>query len=181
MNRIMAASRKRLSELPAWKALMTNLGDHQLNLKDLCAADSKRGERMTAKAAGLYLDYSKNLFSDETLRLLLQLAGETGLSERIGAMFRRGRINITGYRAVLHMALHAPRGASMIVDGENVVPVVHAVLDKMALFADQVQSGSGKGHSGKPMKFCPRAFRCGWHPTRFSRATGLPPQSLPSG
>ncbi len=148
----MAASRKRLTEHPAWKALMTHPGDHQLNLKDLFASDPKRGERMTAEAAGIYLDYSKNLISDETLRLLLQLAGETSLRERIDAMFRGERINITENRAVLHVALRAPRGASMIVDGENVVPRVHAVLDKMALFADQVRSGSWKGHSGKPIR-----------------------------
>ena len=116
-----------------------------LHLRDLFAADPKRGERMTAEAAGLFLDYSKNRITDETLKLLLQLAEESGLRERIDAMFRGDKINITENRAVLHVALRAPKGASIIVDGKNVVPEVHAVLDKMADFCQpRPQRRSGK-------------------------------------
>ncbi|SEM13962.1 glucose-6-phosphate isomerase [Syntrophus gentianae] len=148
----MATNPVPLTERLAWQALAAHSRDRQLNLKDLFAGDPKRGERMTAEAVGIYLDYSKNLISEETLRLLLQLAGETGLRERIEAMFRGEKINVTENRAVLHIALRAPRGASIVVDGENVVPQVHAVLDKMALFADQVRSGAWKGHSGKRIR-----------------------------
>ena len=107
---------------------------------------------MTAEAVGLYLDYSKNLITDETLKLLLQLANESGLRERIDAMFRGEKINVTENRAVLHVALRAPRGASIIVDGENVVPQVHAVLDKMVQFSARVRSGAWKGHTGKAIR-----------------------------
>jgi glucose-6-phosphate isomerase len=107
---------------------------------------------MTAEAVGLYLDYSKNRITDETLKLLLQLADESGLRERIDAMFRGEKINVTENRAVLHVALRAPRGASIVVDGENVVPQVHAVLDKMADFSKRVRSGAWKGHTGKPIR-----------------------------
>ena len=123
-----------------------------MHLRDLFADDPKRGERMTAEAAGIYLDYSKNRITDETLKLLFQLAEESGLRARIDAMFRGEKINITENRAVLHVALRAPRGASIVVDGENVVPQVHAVLDKMAEFSDRVRSGAWKGHTGKRIR-----------------------------
>jgi glucose-6-phosphate isomerase len=124
----------------------------KLHLRKLFADDSRRGERMTAEAVGLYLDYSKNLITDETLKLLLQLAEESGLRERIDAMFRGEKINITENRAVLHVAVRAPRGASFVVDGKNVVLQVHAVLDKMANFSNRVRSGAWKGHTGKPIR-----------------------------
>jgi glucose-6-phosphate isomerase len=142
-----------LTARPAWKALEAH---HQLvrelHLRKLFADDPARGERMTAEAVGLYLDYSKNRITDDTLRLLLQLAEESGLRERIDAMFRGDKINTTENRAVLHVALRAPRGASIIVDGDNVVPQVHAVLDKMADFANRVRSGAWKGHTGKRLR-----------------------------
>src|SRR5262249_40261010 len=116
------------------------------------ADDHKRGERMTAEAVGIFLDYSKNRITEETLKLLLQLAEECGLRARIDAMFSGEKINITEKRAVLHVALRAPKGASISVDGQNVVPQVHAVLDKMAGFADRVRSGNWKGHTGKRIK-----------------------------
>ena len=119
------------------------------HLRDLFADDPARGERMTAEAAGIFLDYSKNRIDAETLRLLVELAEQCGLRARIDAMFRGEKINVTEDRAVLHMALRAPRGASIVVDGKNVVPEVHAVLDKMAAFAKSVRSGQWKGHTGK--------------------------------
>jgi len=122
------------------------------HLRSLFADDPARGERMTAETAGVYLDYSKNRINDETLRLLIALAEQSGLRARIDAMFRGERINITEDRAALHVALRAPRGASIIVDGKNVVPEVHAVLGKMADFADRVRRGQWKGHSGKPIR-----------------------------
>jgi glucose-6-phosphate isomerase len=122
-----------------------------LHLRNLFADDPARGERMTAEAAGIYLDYSKNRINDETLKLLNELAEQSGLRARIDAMFRGEKINTTENRAVLHVALRAPKGASIIVDGKNVVPEVHAVLDKMAEFANRVRSGQWKGHSGKPI------------------------------
>ena len=139
-----------LTERQVWKALEAHHKNvRELHLRKLFANDSKRGERMTAEAVGLYLDYSKNRITDETFKLLLQLAEESGLRERIDAMFRGEKINITENRAVLHVALRAPRGASIVVDGENVVPQVHAVLDKMADFSNRVRSGGWKGHTGK--------------------------------
>ena len=123
-----------------------------MHLRDLFADDPARGERMTAEAAGIYLDYSKNRITDETLRLLVELAEQSGLRARIDAMFRGEKINVTENRAVLHVALRAPRGASIVVDGKNVVPEVHAVLDKMADFADRVRSGEWKGHTGKRIR-----------------------------
>jgi glucose-6-phosphate isomerase len=139
-----------LTARPAWKALEAH---HQqlrkLHLRRLFSDDPKRGERMTAEAVGIYLDYSKNRITDETLKLLLQLADESGLRARIDAMFRGEKINITEDRAVLHVALRAPRGASIVVDGENVAPQVHAVLDKMTDFSNRVRSGAWKGHTGK--------------------------------
>jgi glucose-6-phosphate isomerase len=142
-----------LTERPAWKALEAHYKNvRELHLRKLFADDPKRGERMTAEAVGLYLDYSKNRITDETLKLLLQLADESGLRERIDAMFQGEKINITENRAVLHVALRAPRGASIVVDGENVVPEVHAVLDKMADFSNRVRSGAWKGHTGKRIR-----------------------------
>ena len=133
------------------------LADHyqrvrELHLRKLFADDPTRGERMTVEAAGLYLDYSKNRVTHETLKLLLQLAEDCGLRDRIEAMFRGEKINVTEDRAVLHVALRAPRGASIVVDGENVVPQVHGVLDKMADFSNRVRSGAWKGHTGKPIR-----------------------------
>jgi glucose-6-phosphate isomerase len=138
---------------PGWKALESH---HQkireLHLRQLFADDPKRGERLTTEALGLYLDYSKNRVTDETLKLLFQLAEESGLRGRIEAMFRGDKINITENRAVLHVALRAPKDASIIVDGENVVPQVHAVLDKMTDFCHRVRTGQWKGHTGKPIR-----------------------------
>jgi len=122
-----------------------------LHLRNLFADDPARGERMTAEAAGVYLDYSKNRINDDTLKLLIELAEQSGLRARIDAMFRGEKINTTENRAVLHVALRAPKGASILVDSKNVVPEVHAVLDKMAEFANRVRSGQWKGHSGKPI------------------------------
>src|ERR671914_336581 len=142
-----------LTERQAWNALAAHYQEaRELHLRNLFADDPKRGERMTAEAVGLYLDYSKNRITDETLKLLLQLAQESGLRARIDAMFRGEKINITEKRAVLHVALRAPRGASTVVDGENVVPQVHTVLDKMADFSNRVRSGEWKGHTGKRIR-----------------------------
>jgi glucose-6-phosphate isomerase len=138
---------------PAWKALQAHhAAVRDFHLRKLFADDPGRGERMTAEAAGIFLDYSKNRATDETLALLLRLAEESGLRTRIDAMFRGEKINVTEKRAVLHVALRAPRGASIVVDGQNVVPEVHAVLDRMATFADSVRSGAWKGHSGKRIR-----------------------------
>jgi glucose-6-phosphate isomerase len=142
-----------LTKRPAWKALEAHYQKvRELHLRDLFMGDPKRGERMTAEAAGIYLDYSKNRITDETLELLVRLAEESGLRGRIDAMFRGEKINITEDRAVLHVALRAPKGASILVDGENVVPQVHAVLDKMAAFCDRVRSGEWQGYSGKRIR-----------------------------
>jgi glucose-6-phosphate isomerase len=149
----MTAGIQSLTGRPGWKALESH---HQkvreLHLRQLFADDPKRGERLTTEAVGLYLDYSKNRVTDETLKLLFQLAEECGLRDRIDAMFRGEKINITENRAVLHVALRSPRGTSIVVDGENVVPQVHAVLDKMADFANRVRSGAWKGHTGKSIR-----------------------------
>ena len=142
-----------LPKRKAWKALQTHYEKlRELHLRKLFADDPKRGERMTAEAVGLFLDYSKNRITDETLKLLIELAEESGLRSRIDAMFRGDKINITEKRAVLHVALRAPKGASIVVDGENVVPQVHAVLDKMADFSNRVRSGEWKGHTGKRIR-----------------------------
>jgi glucose-6-phosphate isomerase len=141
------------TERPAWKALEAHSEVvRKLHLRKLFADDPGRGERFTAQAVGLHLDYSKNRITDETLKLLLKLAEESGLRARIDAMFEGEKINITENRAVLHVALRAPKGASIVVDGKNVVPQVHAVLDKMADFSDRVRSGSWKGHTGKRIR-----------------------------
>jgi glucose-6-phosphate isomerase len=138
---------------PAWSALEKHYQEAKgLNLRHLFAEDRKRGERLAVEAAGIYLDYSKNRITDETLRLLLQLAQESGLRARIDAMFQGERINVTENRAVLHVALRAPRDATILFDGENVVPQVHAVLDKMADFANRLRSGAWKGHTGKRIR-----------------------------
>ena len=149
----MKTQTKPLTKLPAWKAL----GAHHkkisgLHLRKLFAAETKRGVRMTAEAAGLYLDYSKNRITGETLGLLLQLARQAGLPSAIKAMFRGDKINLTENRAVLHVALRAPRGATFVVDGKNVVPEVHAVLDKMAAFSRRIRGGSWQGHTGKRIR-----------------------------
>ena len=142
-----------VTQRPAWKALEAHYAKvRDVHLRQLFADDSKRGERLTLEAAGIYLDYSKNRITDETLQLLLQLAEESGLRARIDAMFRGERINVSEGRAVLHVALRAPRDASIMVDGENVVPQVHAVLDKMTDFANRVRSGAWKGHTGKRIR-----------------------------
>jgi glucose-6-phosphate isomerase len=142
-----------LTERPAWKALEAHYHQvRELHLRKLFGDDPGRGERMTAEAVGLYLDYSKNRITDQTLKLLLQLAEESGLRARIDSMFRGEKINLTEKRAVLHVALRAPKGAVIIVDGENVVPQVHAVLDKMANFSGRVRSGAWLGHTGKRIR-----------------------------
>src|SRR5881409_1350012 len=138
---------------PAWQALTAHHEQvKHLHLRRLFADDPARGERMTATAAGIVLDYSKNRVTDETLRLLVRLAEASGLRERIDAMFRGEKINVTERRAVLHVALRAPRGTSIIVDGENIVDQVHAVLDAMSGFADRVRSGAWTGHTGKRIR-----------------------------
>jgi glucose-6-phosphate isomerase len=142
-----------LSERAAWKALQAHFQQiHEKQLRQLFDEDKTRGERLTAEAAGIFLDYSKNRVNDETLKLLVQLAEESGVREKIEAMFRGDKINITENRAVLHVALRAPKDEKIVVDGEDVVPGVHAVLDKMSGFAERVRSGEWKGHTGKKIK-----------------------------
>jgi glucose-6-phosphate isomerase len=142
-----------LTQRPAWKALEAHYQQvRDMHLRDLFAQDPQRGERFTAEAVGLYYDYSKNRITDETLRLLLQLAEECGLRQRIDAMFTGEKINATEQRAVLHVALRAPKGESISVDGEDVVPQVHDVLDKMADFSNRVRSGAWLGHTGKRIR-----------------------------
>jgi glucose-6-phosphate isomerase len=142
-----------LTQRPAWKALEAHYQQmRDVHLRTLFAQDAQRGERFAAEAVGLYYDYSKNRITDETLRLLLQLAEECGLRERVNAMFRGEKINVTEQRAVLHVALRAPKGTSIVVDGENVVPHVHAVLDKMAAFSNRVRGGDWKGFTGKRIR-----------------------------
>ena len=146
----MPALRKPLLKRPAWKALAAHAkAIGSTPLRTLFANDPERGTRLIAEAVGLYLDYSKNRITDDTIRLLVQLAEESALQGRIEAMFRGDKINVTEQRAVLHVALRAPQGASITVDGENVVPQVHAVLDKMTAFAERVRSGAWQGHTGK--------------------------------
>jgi glucose-6-phosphate isomerase len=142
-----------LTARQSWKALKTHqskIGER--HLRTLFSDDPTRGERLTAEAVGIYLDYSKNRVTDESLTLLCRLAEESGLRERVDAMFRGDKINVTENRAVLHVALRAPRGTSIVVDGKNVVAEVHAVLDAMADFSNRVRSGTWKGHTGKRIR-----------------------------
>ena len=144
---------KALRMRPAWALLENHYQTiKDVHLRQLFAEDPQRGERLALEAVGLYLDYAKNRITDQTLKLLLQLAEESGLRERIDAMFRGDKINVSEHRAVLHVALRAPKGASIMVDGENVVPAVHAVLDKMGDFARQLHGGMLKGHTGKRIR-----------------------------
>jgi glucose-6-phosphate isomerase len=144
---------KPLTSLKAWKDLKSHAREvAKVHLRTLFADDPKRGERMTAEGAGLFLDYSKNRVTDETIKLLLALAEESKLRERTHAMFSGEKINITEKRAVLHVALRAPKGQSIVVDGEDVVPKVHEVLDRMSAFSDRVRSGEWKGHTGRRIK-----------------------------
>jgi glucose-6-phosphate isomerase len=148
-----AISRPPAVKRQAWKDLAIHYRNiRELHLRQLFADDPERGKRMVAEAVDLYFDYSKNRITDETLRLLIQLAKESGLRERIDAMFRGDKINITENRAVLHVALRAPREASIMVDGKNVIPEVHAVLDRMADFSMRVRTGEWKGHTGKRIR-----------------------------
>ncbi len=138
---------------PAWRALETHYEElDKVHLRDLFAGDPGRGERLTAEGAGLYLDYSKNRITDETVALLLQLAEESGLSERTEAMFRGDRINVSENRSVLHVALRMPKSESLVVDGVDVVAEVHGVLDRMSALADRIRSGEWTGHTGKPIR-----------------------------
>ncbi len=149
----MAAERPSLTQRPAWAALQSHYQTvRTTHLRDLFASDPGRGTRLTAETTGIFLDYSKNRVTDETLKLLLALATECDLKGRINAMFSGEKINITENRAVLHTALRAPKGATVTVDGTNVVPEVHEVLDAMSAFADRVRSGEWKGFTGKPIK-----------------------------
>jgi glucose-6-phosphate isomerase len=142
-----------LRERPAWKALEQHYAEIAgVHLRQLFADDPGRGERLTAEAAGLYLDYSKNRVTDETMRLLVQLAEESGVAERRDAMFRGDRINVSENRSVLHVALRMPKGTSLVVDGVDVVAQVHEVLDRMTAFAQRIRSGEWKGHTGKPIR-----------------------------
>jgi glucose-6-phosphate isomerase len=142
-----------LTDRPAWHALQAHYEQmRDVHLRQLFANDPERGERLTAEGCDIYLDYSKNRITDETLKLLLRLAEESDVRGRITAMFRGDKINVTEQRAVLHVALRAPRGESIVVDGENVVPAVHAVLDKMADFCNRVRDGVWKGHTGKRIR-----------------------------
>src|SRR5271170_8260110 len=151
--RVEAITRRPAVKGQAWK----NLGAHykeirEVHLRELFADDPQRGTRLTAQALGLFLDYSKNRVTDETVKLLVKLAEESRLRERIDAMFRGDKINLTENRAVLHVALRAPRDESIVVDGENVVPKVHAVLDRMADFSNRVRNGEWKGYTGKRIR-----------------------------
>src|SRR5437870_4426801 len=142
-----------LPERKSWQALKRHYeeisGQH---LRELFASDPQRGERLTAEAAGLYLDYSKNRVTDETIALLLRLAEECGLAARIDAMFTGEKINVTEQRAVLHVALRAPENERILVDGIDVVSDVHSVLDRMAAFSEEVRSGRWRGHTDRPIR-----------------------------
>ena len=149
----MPSSKVPLTELPAWKALEAHYEKIRgVHLRTLFGDDPQRGERMAVAADGIYFDYSKHRVTDETLRLLIALADESNLRDRIDAMFRGDQINVTEKRAVLHVALRAPRDASIMVDGKNVVPEVHQVLDRTADFSDRIRSGAWTGHTGKRIR-----------------------------
>ena len=151
--RVEPSTHSKLTEGQAWKALQAHYAQvRSLQLRQLFADDATRGERLAVEAIGLYLDYSKNRVTGDTLKLLFDLAKESGLRERLEAMFRGDKINITENRAVLHVALRAPKGQSIMVDGKDVVPEVHAVLDAMSQFSDRVRSGDWKGHTGKRIR-----------------------------
>ena len=142
-----------LRKRPAWRALETHYGEiRDRHLRELFADDPGRGGRLVAEGAGLFLDYSKNRVTDETLKLLKQLAHECGVADRRDAMFRGEHINVSEDRPVLHVALRMPRERSLIVDGEDVVKQVHDVLDRMSAFSEKVRSGEWKGHTGKPIR-----------------------------
>src|SRR5215831_6613473 len=142
-----------LTQRPAWQALATHYGQlRHVHLRQLFANDPGRGGRFVAEGAGLYLDYSKQRVTAETLELLLKLAAECNLRERIDAMFRGGKINVTEQRPALHVALRAPAGTSIVVDGDNVVPQVHAVLDRMTDFATRIRGGTWTGHTGRRIR-----------------------------
>ena len=144
---------KPLTAMKAWKALKIHAKEIAgVHMRDLFAADATRGEKFAVEALGLFFDYSKNRATGETMKLLVDLAHESGLQARIDAMFSGEKINITEGRAVLHVALRAPKGASIVVDGQNVVPEVHGVLDRMTAFADRVRSGEWKGHTGQRIR-----------------------------
>ena len=149
----MAGRLKGFTRRSAWKALSAHYKQvREVHLRQLFADDPKRGERFTTEAAGIFFDYSKNRITDETVKLLLQLAEESGLRERIDAMFRGEKINVSEKRAVLHVALRAPKGEVIKTDGKDVVPGVHAVLEKMSAFSDRVRNGEWKGHTGKRIR-----------------------------
>jgi glucose-6-phosphate isomerase len=149
----MQKKRTLLKRLPGWKALAQHAKEiEKLHLRELFASDSTRGKKLTAEGVGLFLDYSKNRVTETTLELLQQLAEESGLRERIDAMFHGDKINVTEKRAVLHVALRAPKNATILVDGKNVVPGVHDVLDKMAAFSNRIRSGEWVGHTGKRIR-----------------------------
>ncbi len=153
MVRDPAAKKPQLTQCSAWKALEEHYGKiRNVHLRTLFSDDPKRGERFAVEGAGIYLDYSKNRITDETVRLLINLAGYCGLPERIEAMFSGRKINVTENRAVLHVALRAPAGERILVDGTDVVPEVHAVLNRMAVFADEVRSGRWLGYTGKRIR-----------------------------
>ena len=150
MSTLLQPRMQSLTEFPAWRALSRHYEKiRHLHLRSLFASDPQRSERLAAEAVGIYLDFSKNRITEETIGLLVTLAEECGLRDRMEAMFRGDKINVTEDRAVLHVALRAPRGESIEVDGKNVVPEVHAVLDRMAAFAERVRSGEWKGYTGK--------------------------------
>jgi glucose-6-phosphate isomerase len=151
--RVQPLTKRPVRKRSAWDALATHYKKvSKLHLRELFAEDSKRGERMTVEAAGLFVDYSKNRINDESLKLLFSLAEEADLRSRIDAMFRGEKINVTENRAVLHIALRAPKDSSILVDGKNVVPEVHAVLDKMGDLSNRIRSGNWLGHTGKRIR-----------------------------
>jgi len=153
MTKKKARKAHRLTDRPAWKALEKHHREiRRLHLRQIFAEDPRRGERLAATAAGLYFDYSKHRITDETVRLLLRLAEDSGLRDRIEAMFSGEIINVTEKRAVLHVALRAPLGERIFVDGADVVPEVHAVLDRMAAFSEEIRSGRWRGHTGRPIR-----------------------------